>query len=128
MKQTTSGKGTSTKRLTHLLVLVVVLLVASSSVSAQSIDQHLSVKHALNARSKILESVPFAIPLWFHRHHVDPRVRTRKVIRTWESSELIGSMKFEGDFAPFVELLCIGEIVHVGQQSAFGLGRYTVVR
>jgi hypothetical protein len=36
----------------------------------------------------------------------------------------IGTMRFAGDFAPFEELLRIGEIVHVGQQTGFGFGRY----
>jgi len=36
----------------------------------------------------------------------------------------IGIMRFGGNFAPFEELLRIGEIVHVGQQTGFGFGRY----
>jgi CRISPR/Cas system endoribonuclease Cas6 (RAMP superfamily) len=36
----------------------------------------------------------------------------------------IGTMRFAGDFAPFEDLLRIGEIVHVGQQTGFGFGRY----
>ena len=36
----------------------------------------------------------------------------------------IGRMKFVGDFSPFRSLLAIGEIVHIGQETAFGHGRY----
>lgn len=38
-----------------------------------------------------------------------------------------GTMKFAGNLNPFKELLRIGEIVHVGQQTAFGLGRYRIL-
>lgn len=40
----------------------------------------------------------------------------------------IGTMRFAGDFAPFDELLRVGEIVHVGQQTGFGFGRYQISR
>lgn len=40
----------------------------------------------------------------------------------------IGTMRFGGDFAPFDELLRVGEIVHVGQQTGFGFGRYQISR
>lgn len=36
----------------------------------------------------------------------------------------IGTMRFAGDFAPFEDMLRIGEIVHVGQQTGFGFGNY----
>jgi len=39
----------------------------------------------------------------------------------------IGTMRFAGDFAPFEDLLRIGEIVHVGQQTGFGFGRYRML-
>lgn len=39
----------------------------------------------------------------------------------------IGTMRFSGDFTPFEELLRVGEIVHIGQQTAFGLGRYQIL-
>jgi hypothetical protein len=34
---------------------------------------------------------------------------------------------FAGEFAPFLELLAIGEIVHIGSETANGLGKYAVV-
>jgi hypothetical protein len=35
---------------------------------------------------------------------------------------VVGSMTFAGDFKPFFELLSIGEIVHIGQETTFGMG------
>lgn len=40
---------------------------------------------------------------------------------------LVGAMRFAGDFTPFEELLRIGEIVHLGQQTGFGFGRIQIV-
>jgi hypothetical protein len=39
----------------------------------------------------------------------------------------IGQMRFAGDFAPFEDLLRVGEIVHIGQQTGFGFGRVQMV-
>ncbi|MDQ3013228.1 MAG: CRISPR system precrRNA processing endoribonuclease RAMP protein Cas6 [Acidobacteriota bacterium] len=35
----------------------------------------------------------------------------------------VGAMRFSGNLTPFEELLRIGEIVHLGQQTGFGFGR-----
>jgi CRISPR-associated endoribonuclease Cas6 len=37
-----------------------------------------------------------------------------------------GTMTFGGDFSPFMELLSIGEIVHVGSETSSGLGQYSL--
>ena len=62
--------------------------------------------------------------------------RDLQMVRTWGHSNrqqadrplggFTGRMKFAGEFSPFAELLGIGEIVHVGNQTAFGLGRYVL--
>ncbi|MCA1626377.1 MAG: CRISPR system precrRNA processing endoribonuclease RAMP protein Cas6 [Acidobacteria bacterium] len=39
----------------------------------------------------------------------------------------VGKMQFAGDFTPFLELLMIGETVHLGQQTTNGLGRYSLL-
>jgi CRISPR-associated endoribonuclease Cas6 len=36
-----------------------------------------------------------------------------------------GTMRFAGDFSPFVHLLAIGEIVHIGSETSSGLGQYS---
>jgi hypothetical protein len=62
--------------------------------------------------------------------------RDLQMVRAWGYSNrqhaerpiggFTGRMKFAGDFSPVKELLGIGEIVHVGNQTAFGLGRYVI--
>ena len=37
----------------------------------------------------------------------------------------VGTMKFRGDFSPFLHLLAIGEIVHIGSETPSGLGQYS---
>jgi hypothetical protein len=39
----------------------------------------------------------------------------------------VGNMKFRGDFSPFIHLLAIGEIVHIGSETPSGLGQYSFV-
>lgn len=38
----------------------------------------------------------------------------------------IGAMRFAGNFAPFEQLLRVGEIVHIGQQTGFGFGQIRI--
>jgi len=38
----------------------------------------------------------------------------------------VGTATFEGDLAPFVPFLRLGEIVHLGKGISFGLGKYHV--
>lgn len=42
-------------------------------------------------------------------------------------SGFIGTMRFAGDLAPFWNLLRIGEVVHIGRDTANGLGQYRLV-
>lgn len=37
---------------------------------------------------------------------------------------LMGSVRYAGDLAPFLSLLRLGEVVHVGKNATFGLGRF----
>jgi hypothetical protein len=39
----------------------------------------------------------------------------------------VGSMRFAGDFSPFIQLLRVGEIVHVGAETTCGLGQFRIV-
>lgn len=36
----------------------------------------------------------------------------------------VGTMEYEGDFAPFLSILAWGELLHVGKGVSFGLGKY----
>lgn len=38
----------------------------------------------------------------------------------------MGCATFEGGLTPFAPFLRLGEVVHVGKGTAFGLGEYTV--
>jgi len=38
----------------------------------------------------------------------------------------IGSITFEGDLEPFLPFLLLGEYVHVGKGTSFGLGKYEI--
>jgi hypothetical protein len=40
----------------------------------------------------------------------------------------MGRIDFSGDFAPFWGYLVLGEIVHVGKGSSFGLGKSEILR
>ena len=39
----------------------------------------------------------------------------------------IGSVTFEGDFEPFAPFLLLGEYIHVGKGTSFGLGKYKIL-
>ena len=39
----------------------------------------------------------------------------------------IGSITFEGDFEPFLPFLSLGEYIHVGKGTSFGLGKYGIL-
>lgn len=40
---------------------------------------------------------------------------------------VVGEWALEGELAPFLQLLRLGEWLHVGKETAFGLGRYTLL-
>lgn len=39
---------------------------------------------------------------------------------------VVGSVTYEGDLGPFLPYLRLGELVHVGKGTSFGLGRYNI--
>jgi hypothetical protein len=39
----------------------------------------------------------------------------------------VGTMTFRGDFSPFIHLLAMGEILHIGSETPSGLGQYSFV-
>jgi hypothetical protein len=38
----------------------------------------------------------------------------------------VGTWHLEGELAPFIPLLHLGQWLHVGKNATFGLGRYTL--
>ena len=39
-------------------------------------------------------------------------------------SGFMGSVRFEGELAPFLPFICLGEYLHIGHHTAFGYGQY----
>jgi CRISPR/Cas system endoribonuclease Cas6 (RAMP superfamily) len=39
---------------------------------------------------------------------------------------LIGSITYEGKFDKFLPLLKLGEFIHIGKNTTFGLGKYKI--
>ena len=39
----------------------------------------------------------------------------------------VGSITFEGDFEPFLPFILLGEYIHVGKGTSFGLGKYEIL-
>ncbi|MGH2508438.1 MAG: CRISPR system precrRNA processing endoribonuclease RAMP protein Cas6, partial [Ktedonobacteraceae bacterium] len=48
--------------------------------------------------------------------------------RSTPISGLMGEATFEGDLAPFLELLIVGELIHIGKNVVKGNGKYHIVR
>ena len=60
---------------------------------------------------------------WFDWERYSNRQETKMMM-----GGLIGSIKFEGDFETFLPFLLLGEYVHVGKGTGFGLGKYEIVK
>jgi len=58
---------------------------------------------------------------WLDWERYSARQQTRMTL-----GGFVGVVTFEGDLAPFLPLLRLGEIVHVGKGTSFGLGKYRV--
>ena len=55
-----------------------------------------------------------------------PRYSTRQ--RTeMKLGGLVGKVTYEGDFEKFLPIIALGEQIHIGKNTTFGLGRYSVV-
>ncbi|MGH8590087.1 MAG: CRISPR system precrRNA processing endoribonuclease RAMP protein Cas6, partial [Gammaproteobacteria bacterium] len=39
---------------------------------------------------------------------------------------LLGQITYRGDLSPFLPWLALGEWMHIGGKTSFGLGRYTI--
>ncbi|MCK6629265.1 MAG: CRISPR system precrRNA processing endoribonuclease RAMP protein Cas6 [Anaerolineae bacterium] len=52
------------------------------------------------------------------------RVEKRKRI---EMGGLLGQVTYEGDLAPYLPLLVLGQLIHVGKKTVFGNGQYRIM-
>lgn len=58
----------------------------------------------------------------WHIERYSNRTASKKSI-----SGLVGSIAFSGTLSPFVDLLMLGEIIHIGKACSMGLGHYDLV-
>ena len=65
-------------------------------------------------------SVPEELKMEYEEHYSSSRQRYEPF------DGFRGKLCFAGEMAPFAELLRLGEIVHVGQQTSYGLGQFTL--
>lgn len=60
--------------------------------------------------------------LWFDWERYSTRQDTRM-----KMGGFIGSVSFEGNIEPFIPFLLLGEQIHVGKGTSFGLGKYKIL-
>jgi CRISPR-associated endoribonuclease Cas6 len=60
---------------------------------------------------------------WFDWERYSNRQDTKMML-----GGFIGSITFEGDLEKFVPFLLLGEYIHVGKGTSFGLGKYEFMR
>ncbi len=60
---------------------------------------------------------------WFDWERYSNRQETKMMM-----GGFIGSIAFEGDLEPFLPFLLLGEYIHVGKGTSFGLGKYEFTR
>lgn len=59
---------------------------------------------------------------WFDWERFSSRQSTRMYM-----GGFIGEVSFEGDFSRFLPFLLLGEYIHVGKGTSFGLGKYKII-
>lgn len=60
---------------------------------------------------------------WFDWQRYSNRQETRM-----KMGGLLGEIIFKGDFKPFMPFLILGEYIHLGKGTSFGLGKYKILR
>ena len=60
---------------------------------------------------------------WFDWERYSNRQDTRMMM-----GGFVGSITFEGDFEKFLPFLLLGEFIHVGKGTSFGLGKYEITQ
>ncbi len=60
---------------------------------------------------------------WFDWERYSNRQETTMML-----GGFVGSVAFAGEFEPFLPFLLLGEYIHVGKGTSFGLGKYEISR
>lgn len=83
-------------------------------------EVHLDFKGLIEKSSEI--KVKKSDLKWFDWERYSNRQETKM-----KMGGLVGSITFKGDFEPFLPLLSLGEYIHVGKGTSFGLGKYKIL-
>ncbi len=104
-------------------VLVRNVLRRLSALAVYHCDLDLAVDyHDLIRRAERIRTVGADLR-WMDWERYSARQETRMTL-----GGFMGTLTFEGELEPFIPFLRLGEIVHVGKGTAFGLGKYTCTR
>lgn len=76
-------------------------------------DELVSTAASIRLSSELLQ--------WFDWERYSSRQR-----RSMKLGGLIGTLTLEGDLSPFTDILHLGQWLHVGKETTFGLGQYTL--
>lgn len=102
-------------------VLIRNLLRRLSTISLFHCDQELEYDYKeLIKKAENIETINNAL----HWHDWE-RFSTRQK-QNMSLGGAIGNITFQGDFTPFLPIIKLGEYIHVGKGTSFGLGRYII--
>ncbi len=67
---------------------------------------------------------------------ISPQSNKWREFRRWSNRRndemllggFVGDMKLSGNLAPYLPLLYLGEFIHLGKQTTFGLGQYEIIK
>ena len=59
---------------------------------------------------------------WYDWERYSNRQRTRM-----NMGGIIGTFTYEGNVAPFLPLILLGQFTHIGKNTTFGLGKYLLI-
>ena len=84
----------------------------------EDLDAEVDV-HALIEAARSVKDVPRL--QWLRRDRYSHRAEASVPM-----SGFVGSIRFEGEVAPFLPFICLGEYLHIGHHTAFGYGHYRI--
>jgi len=59
---------------------------------------------------------------WYNWERYSNRQRTRM-----NMGGIMGNLVYEGELAPFIPLIVLGQFTHIGKNTTFGLGKYVII-